>query len=108
MRHPFESGTSIIWLATLVAVLAGYLFLTLPPGPVVIGEAEAAVQTMNVEHQAQGVAANVKPRQPVPVGGFAIAFAVGVIALFASLGALVGAPMRPKGVRWVGPRSSTF
>ena len=107
MRHPFENGTSILWLAALVAVLAGYLFLTLPSGPGHVIQSEAgSAQPQASEVPAHHQAAKARKNPPVPIAGFAIAVGVGVIALLFSLGSLTGAPARAKDVRWVGPRST--
>lgn len=99
MRHPFENGQSIFLLAALVALLGGYLFFSAPNTPVhVVVVDSGAGATQAAEAHAQAVTPQSKAAPPVPIGGFAVAFGVGVVALIVSVGPLLGAPIREKEV----------
>ena len=83
MTHPFENKDSIFALTLLVALLGAYLYFAAPTGP---------VQVVTAETLQSNPVAQVKPHPPIPVGTFAFAVTVGVIALLVSIGPLVAQP----------------
>ncbi len=93
MTHPFESKDSIFALTLLVALLGGYLYFAAPTGPVQVVAAETLSHPVQVAETPQSVPlTQVKPHAPIPVGTFAFAVTVGVIALLVSIGPLVAQP----------------
>lgn len=97
MTHPFENKDSIFALTLLVALLGAYLYFAAPTGPVQVVTAETLSHPVQAAETLQSnPVAQVKPHPPIPVGTFAFAVTVGVIALLVSIGPLVAQPARKR------------
>ncbi len=94
MTHPFENKDSIFALTLLVALLGAYLYFAAPTGPIQVVTAETLSHPVQATETPQLVVpAQAKPHAPIPVGSFAFAVTVGVIALLVSIGPLIAQPV---------------